>query len=264
MAMKEYRRKRDFKKTSEPKPSHGRGAGNHFVVHRHEARNLHYDLRIEAGSALACWAVPKGFSYMPTDKRLAVKVEDHPLEYEVFEGTIPKGQYGAGTMKIWDTGTYEVRKAPDIARALEKGELKLELKGRRLRGEWHIVRTKQEQGKNWLLFKAKDRYAGSGSDLFGGADMSRAAQKPLPRSFARMEPMPGQHAFNDPDWLFEPAFVGKRVSVRLAGSEVLLKSGARDLSEKVPGICRALGSVRAETAVFDGIIVALDDKGRPS
>src|SRR5512135_1019999 len=154
MAIDEYRRKRDFQKTSEPKPEIAKGAGNRFVVHRHEARNLHYDLRIEAGGVLACWAVPKGFSYTPSDKRLAVRVEDHPLLYSDFEGTIPKGHYGAGTMKIWDNGTYEVRKAPDITRALEKGELKLELKGRHLRGEWHMVRTRQEAGKNWLLFKA--------------------------------------------------------------------------------------------------------------
>ena len=108
MAIEEYRRKRDFKKTSEPAPRRAKGQGNGFVVHRHEARNLHYDLRIEAGGALACWAVPKGFSYTPADKRLAVHVEDHPLLYKDWEGTIPKGQYGAGTMKIWDAGTYEV------------------------------------------------------------------------------------------------------------------------------------------------------------
>ncbi len=198
MAIEEYRRKRDFQKTPEPEPRKARGGGNRFVVHRHEARNLHYDLRIEAGSALACWAVPKGFSYTPADKRLAVRTEDHPLEYEAFEGTIPKGQYGAGTMKIWDSGTYEVRKAQDIAHALDKGELKLDLKGRRLRGEWHMVRTRQEEGRNWLLFKAKDRYAGSGSDLFGGADMGRALQKPLARSFARMEASTGVAAIQRP------------------------------------------------------------------
>jgi bifunctional non-homologous end joining protein LigD len=264
MAIEEYRRKRDFRKTPEPKPRRGMGGGNRFVVHRHEARNLHYDLRIEAGSALACWAVPKGFSYTPSDKRLAVRTEDHPLAYEVFEGTIPKGQYGAGTMKIWDAGTYEVRKAPDIAHALDKGELKLDLKGRRLRGEWHIVRTKQEDGRNWLLFKAKDRYAGSGSDLFGGADVSRALQKPAPRSFARMEPSVGVRPFSDPEWLFEPAFAGKRVLVRLDDSTTRLRAKSEDLAERVPGIVKALGSVRAETAVFDGILVALDDTGKPS
>ena len=236
MAIEEYRRKRDFKKTSEPAPRRAKGQGNGFVVHRHEARNLHYDLRIEAGGALACWAVPKGFSYTPADKRLAVHVEDHPLLYKDWEGTIPKGQYGAGTMKIWDAGTYEVLKAPNITKAIEKGELKLVLKGRRLRGEWHMVQTKQEEGKNWLLFKARDRYVGSGSDLFGGADLGRAVQKPLPRSLPRMEASPGRQAFNDPDWLFEPAFVGTRVLARVEGDRVGLRSSSEDLAGRLPGI----------------------------
>lgn len=264
MAIEEYRRKRDFTRTSEPKPVPAKGAGNGFVVHRHEARNLHYDLRIEADGVLACWAVPKGFSYTPSDKRLAVKVEDHPLLYKSWEGTIPKGQYGAGTMKIWDSGEYEVRKAPNIAKALEKGELKLELKGRRLRGEWHLVRTKAEEGKNWLLFKARDRYVGSGSDLFGGADMARAVKKPLPRSIARMEASAGSRPFNDLDWLFEPAFAGRRVLARVQGAQVTLRARSEDLSPRLPALVKELGAVRAETAVFDGIIVTLDRNGAPS
>jgi bifunctional non-homologous end joining protein LigD len=260
----EYRRKRDFEKTPEPQPTTGRAEGNRFVVHRHEARSLHYDLRIEAGGVLACWAVPKGFSYLPADKRLAVRTEDHPLEYESFEGSIPKGQYGAGTMRIWDAGTYEVRKAPGIAQALEKGELKLELRGRRLRGEWHLVRTRQEQGKNWLLFKARDRYAGSGSDLFAGADMSRAARKPLPRRVARMEAEPGEKPFDDPDWLFEPAFPGRRVLARVEDARVSLEAGSEDLAGRLPAIAGALAAVRARTALFDGVVVALDAENRPS
>jgi bifunctional non-homologous end joining protein LigD len=264
MPIEEYRRKRDFARTPEPKPEEGRAEGNRFVVHRHEARNLHYDLRIEAGGVLACWAVPKGFSYLPADKRLAVRTEDHPLEYEAFEGSIPKGQYGAGTMKIWDAGTYEVRKAKGIAQALEKGELKLELRGRRLRGEWHLVRTKQERGKNWLLFKARDRYAGSGSDLFAGADMSRALRKPLPRRITRMEPEMGEKPFDDPGWLFEPAFPGRRVLARVEDAQVALLAGSEDLAGRLPAIAKALAAVRARTALLDGIVVALDSGGRPS
>jgi len=264
MAIEEYRRKRDFKKTSEPAPRRAKGPGNGFVVHRHEARNLHYDLRIEADGVLACWAVPKGFSYTPADKRLAVHVEDHPLLYKDWEGTIPKGQYGAGTMKIWDAGTYEVLKAPNITKAIEKGELKLVLKGRRLRGEWHMVQIKQEEGKNWLLFKARDRYVGSGSDLFGGADMGRAVRKPLPRSLPRMEASAGRQAFNDPDWLFEPAFIGTRVLARVDGDTAGLRSRSEDLAGQLPGIVKALCAVRAQTAVFDAIVVALDEHGNPS
>jgi len=260
----EYRRKRDFAKTPEPKPAEQPGEGNRFVVHRHEARNLHYDLRIEAGGVLACWAVPKGFSYLPEDKRLAVRTEDHPLEYHSFEGSIPKGQYGAGTMRIWDAGTYEVRKAKGIGQALEKGELKLELRGRRLRGEWHLVRTKQEQGKNWLLFKARDRYAGSGSDLFAGADMSRALEKPLPRRVTRMEAEAGEKPFDDPDWLFEPAFPGRRVLARVEDTQVSLLDGAEDLAEKLPAIAKALCAVRASRALLDGVVVAVDAQGQPS
>src|SRR5208282_3357200 len=158
MATEEYKAKRDFTRTPEPPARRPRKEARHtFVVHRHEARNLHYDLRIQADGVLACWAVPKGFSYFPGDKRLAVRTEDHPFDYKDFEGAIPKGQYGAGTMKIWDTGTYILRKSPAISHALEKGELKLELLGRRLRGEWHLVRTKAAEGRNWLLFKARDR-----------------------------------------------------------------------------------------------------------
>jgi bifunctional non-homologous end joining protein LigD len=275
MGTEEYRGKRNFRVTPEP-AGDGKGAepqtarqsagysGGLFVVHRHEARNLHYDFRIQANGALACWAVPKGFSYAPADKRLAVRVEDHPAQYIDFEGAIPAGQYGAGTMRIWDTGEYEVRKSPSLSAALEKGELKLELKGRRLRGEWHMVRTRDADGKNWLLFKAKDRFVGSGSDLFGAADTRRAARKPLPRKLARMEAAGETAPFDDPGWLFEPRFVGRRVLVRLEDERAVLRADGEELSPRLPRIVAALQNVRARTAVFDGIVVAVDDRGRPS
>jgi bifunctional non-homologous end joining protein LigD len=167
-------------------------------------------------------------------------------------------------MRIWDAGTYQVRKAAGIVQALQKGELKLELRGRRLRGEWHLVRTKQEQGKNWLLFKARDRYTGSGSDLFAGADMSRALQKPLPRRVTRMEAAAGEKPFDDPDWLFEPAFPGRRVLVRVEDTQVSLQAGEEELAERLPAIAKALAKVRARTALFDAVVVALDAEGRPS
>jgi bifunctional non-homologous end joining protein LigD len=255
MAIEEYRRKRDFSKTPEPEPGKQDVGGNRFVVHRHEARNLHYDLRIQAGGVLSSWAVPKGFSYDPVDKRLAVRTEDHPLEYTSFEGAIPRGQYGAGTMRIWDVGEYEVRKAPDIHRAIEKGEIKLELRGRRLRGEWHMVRTKGGEGRDWLLFKARDRYAGSGSDLFGGADMSRAVQRPPLGRIARMEASPWPLPFDDPDWLFEPALAGKRVRASIDGPSVSIRAGAEDLAPELPAVVADLGKIRAERLLFDGVVV---------
>ena len=115
------------------------------MIHRHEARRLHYDLRMATDRVLVCWAVPRGFSYDPAVKHLAVHTEDHPLRYRTFEGVIPKGEYGAGTMLIWDTGSYEVLKADDLAAAIGAGEVKVVLRGRRLRGEWHLVRTRAGQ-----------------------------------------------------------------------------------------------------------------------
>jgi bifunctional non-homologous end joining protein LigD len=267
MATEEYKRKRDFARTPEPEPAKARthpAKGNIFVVHRHEARNLHYDLRIQAGGVLACWAVPKGFSYMLGDKRLAVRTEDHPFDYKDFDGTIPKGQYGAGTMKIWDAGRYILRKATEISHALDKGELKLELLGRRLRGEWHLVQTKAAEGRNWLLFKAKDRYAGSGSDLFGGADMSKAVEKPMSSRVVRMDAAEGFTPFSDPDWLFEPELVGRRVLASIESDRVILRTRSTDLAPSLPHIVSHLGRLRAQKALLDGVVVALDKNGAPS
>ena len=157
-----YRAKRDFRRTPEPGP--GKPVRRHgepvFVVHRHEARRLHYDLRLEMNGVLKSWAVPRGFSYDPTEKRLAIRTEDHPLEYENFEGMIPKGEYGAGTMTIWDRGRYQLVNARDGAAAVDEGKLVIRLLGCRLRGEWHLTRLKGDKNE-WLLFKSKDRYARS-------------------------------------------------------------------------------------------------------
>ena len=226
--------------------------------------NLHYDLRIQADGVLACWAVPKGFSYMLGDKRLAVRTEDHPFDYKDFEGAIPRGQYGAGTMKIWDAGRYILRKSTEISHALDKGELKLELLGRRLRGEWHLVQTKAGEGRNWLLFKAKDRYAGSGSDLFGGADMSKAVEKPMSPRAARMDAAQGFTPFSDPEWLFEPELVGRRVLAFIESDRVSLRTRSVDLAPSLPHIVIHLGRLRAQKALLDGIVVALDKNGTPS
>lgn len=256
----EYRQKRDFAATPEPAGDGALRRGDDvFVVHRHEARQLHYDLRLEQGGVLKSWAVPRGFSYAPAEKRLAVRTEDHPLAYEHFSGRIPKGQYGAGTMTIWDRGTYRLVKEPDWERALAKGELKALLFGRRLRGEWHLVRT--QQGPNtWLLFKSKDRYAGPDRDSVLGVDLAAAAVADVPLTLSPMRPDADRPAFVDSDWLFEMEFTGLRslVDVRLDGARAAALA-------TIPGpVRRELAALRCERALLDGVFVATDAAGRPS
>src|SRR5262245_5125511 len=165
MALGTYKKKRNFRVTPEPKgaaPRKRAGRGAMFVVQKHDATRLHYDFRLEMDGVLKSWAVPKGPSLDPADKVLAVQVEDHPLEYGSFEGTIPKGQYGGGTVMLWDTGTWEPMgdEAPEAA--YKRGALKFVLHGSKLQGGWHLVRmhSGRESGKaNWLLIKSKDEHA---------------------------------------------------------------------------------------------------------
>lgn len=154
-----YKKKRNFKKTAEPSGAQEKktGAEPIFVVQKHDASHLHYDFRLEIDGVLKSWAVPKGPSLDPKDKRLAVHVEDHPLAYGSFEGTIPEGEYGAGTVEIWDTGTYENAKPEPIEESLEKGRVEVILHGKKLKGTFALVRMQGEDNKNWLLIKTKDR-----------------------------------------------------------------------------------------------------------
>ncbi len=210
----DYRGKRDFGRTPEPAGGAGPSSAGatRFVVHRHEARNLHYDLRLEHEGALLSFAVPKGFSDRPADKRLAVRTEDHPLEYLTFAGRIPEGEYGAGAMTVWDEGTVRWLPDDDAAAALREGELKLLLDGRRLRGEWHLVRTKPDE-RHWLLFKSKDRYVGPGRDAARRVDLSAAPRAPLPKRVRRAEPAETVAPFTDPERLYELDLDGRRVLV---------------------------------------------------
>ncbi len=165
VALETYRKKRDFKTTSEPKGRKARKSGNSFVVQKHDARRLHYDFRLEMHGVLKSWAVTRGPSLVPGEKRLAVHVEDHPLEYGDFEGTIPKGEYGGGTVIIWDSGTWTPVFDPD--RGYAKGHLEFELHGKKLSGRWHLVRMHgkpREKRENWLLIKGEDEAARSESD----------------------------------------------------------------------------------------------------
>lgn len=157
MALEEYKRKRDFGKTSEPRPGTIPASrdGLSYLIQKHDATRLHYDFRLELDGVLLSWAVTKGPSLNPSDKRLAVRTEDHPLSYGTFEGTIPKGQYGGGTVMLWDKGTWEPRGDPKGG--LKKGHLSFTLRGGRLKGDWDLIRMHGDQRKeNWLLIKGKD------------------------------------------------------------------------------------------------------------
>jgi bifunctional non-homologous end joining protein LigD len=156
MGLTEYRKKRDFTRTPEPKGQIRLATGRLYVVQKHAASRLHYDLRLEEGGVLKSWAVPKGPSLDPKEKRLAVEVEDHPVEYGTFEGVIPEGEYGAGTVLLWDRGHWVPEQ--DATTGLQHGKLSFRLEGEKLRGAWALVRLRtQESGKpNWLLIKADD------------------------------------------------------------------------------------------------------------
>ena len=161
-----YRAKRDFSKTPEPPPERKRKAGNSFVIQKHAATRTHFDFRLEHDGVLKSWAVTRGPSLDPAQKRLAVMTEDHPLEYGGFEGVIPKGEYGGGPVMIWDEGTWEPLNDPD--EGLAKGDLKFRLHGHRLNGDYVLVRMKprkEDRGRqNWLLIKKRDDYAGEGDE----------------------------------------------------------------------------------------------------
>ena len=168
MGLEKYNEKRDFKKTREPKGIKKSSKGKlRFVVQKHDASRLHYDFRLEIDGVLVSWAVPKGPSANPADRRLAVQTEDHPIGYIDFEGTIPQGEYGGGTVMVWDIGTYHAEGNEDDARdnslmkkQLRDGNIKVVLEGKKLKGSWHCVMMKGED-RQWLLMKGEDEHSGS-------------------------------------------------------------------------------------------------------
>lgn len=167
MSLEEYKRKRDFKQTPEPPAKVERGERRRFVVQKHRATRLHYDFRLEMEGVLKSWAVPKGPSLDPADKRLAMQVEDHPVSYFDFEGTIPAGNYGAGTVMVWDVGAWEPQ--GDATEMLRKGDLKFRLNGEKLKGDFALVHMKARRpgskGNEWLLIKHRDAYVEEGYDI---------------------------------------------------------------------------------------------------
>ena len=244
--LREYRRKRDPKET--PEPMGGRKGGRKapiFVVQRHDARRLHYDFRLERDGALASWAVPKGVPLEPGQQHLAVHVEDHPLDYGDFEGEIPKGQYGAGTVEIWDRGTYE------LVEEKKDGGLTVRLHGERLDGTWALVPARLSgDPKNWLLVRKKEQGAPTAADRREYRPMLATLAKELPRN----------------GWLFEIKWDGYRIVARVAGGEAELRSRKwEEYSKRFPGVARELPkALRTPDCVVDGEVCALDEEGRPS
>ncbi|HEX7082581.1 MAG TPA: DNA ligase D [Gaiellaceae bacterium] len=246
MPLDEYRRKRDPRKTPEPF-SAGRGDSGRpiFVVQRHDARRLHYDFRLERGGALASWAVPKGVPLDPGARALAVHVEDHPLEYARFAGEIPQGQYGAGTVEIWDEGTYE------LVEEKRNGQLTVRLHGGRLQGLWSLVPAHLDgKEQNWLIVKRHDE---------------DGAEHTVQTDYEPMLATLDQHVPHG-DWLFEVKFDGYRALAHVHGGECRLVSrNGNDLTGRFEPVARELvKAVKSPNAVVDGEVCRLDERGRSS
>jgi bifunctional non-homologous end joining protein LigD len=249
--LSEYRRKRDAKRTPEPRgrARKGRTKAPIFVVQRHAARRLHYDFRLERDGVLASWAVPKGVPLEPGQQHLAVHVEDHPLEYATFEGEIPKGEYGAGTVEIWDKGTYEVLDEK------KDGGLTVRLDGKRLKGTWALVPAKLSgDPKNWLLLRKRDE-----TSQQSVAKSERIAYAPMLATLAEEVP-------TGRGWLYEVKWDGYRAIARVAGGEAALTSRrGNDLTARFASVRRAVeAAVRTPDCVLDGEVCALDERGRSS
>jgi len=284
MSLKEYKRKRDFTKTAEPLASKPKQTARRFVVQKHEATRLHYDFRLELDGTLKSWAVPKGVPYEHGEKRLAMQVEDHPVSYIDFEGTIPKGQYGGGTVMVWDRGTFEpLCKNP--LKDLEKGKLHFILHGEKLSGEWYLVRLREEN--TWLLIrggesmkpvakKADDTSVASGESMKQLAKGGRVwnskpatSKKTLPTPIPDfVEPMKAKLAADAPKgsgWLYEIKFDGFRaLALRERDEARLLSRNNKDLGSKFPAVLEAVSALKVSDCIVDGEIVALDEQGRSS
>ncbi|CDX27533.1 DNA ligase D [Mesorhizobium plurifarium] len=299
-SLEQYQAKRDFKKTAEPagKVKRGKQGGGIFVVQKHAATRLHYDFRLEHDGVLWSWAVTRGPSLDPHEKRLAVHVEDHPIDYASFEGTIPKGQYGGGSVLVWDEGRWTPDGDP--ATGMKKGHIDFELEGHKLNGRWHLVRLKPRPGEkrdNWLLIKSSDAAARPGEDILQQEPKSvksgltieevgqgKAAKGEKPKVWQSNKPAAGKAKagqarrleFIEPqlatlekeapggdDWLHEVKFDGYRMQAQIEGSEVRLFTRAGlDWTEKFEGpITAALAKLKCRDAIIDGEVVVLADNG---
>jgi bifunctional non-homologous end joining protein LigD len=264
--LKKYILIRNFKKTPEPYGTFTEEMeSSSFVVHRHDARNLHYDLRIAHKGRLICWAIPKGFSYDQSVKHLAVHTEDHPIQYISFEGIIPKGEYGAGSMNIWDIGTYNLVKLEDFDAALLKGEIKLKFSGRKLRGEWHLVKFKNEKNE-WLLFKSKDAYQDSVWDNLLTLDLSKQPEADIPDAIIPMTFKTISQPFTDPEWGFEILHEGLRIICIKNGNVFNFYKDGKILADNdfFTERLSCISEMAPERAVIDGMIVSIGENGLSS
>lgn len=301
MALALYNKKRNFKQTSEPVGKASTEAKLRFVVQRHHASHIHYDFRLEMRGVLLSWAVPKGPSLNPTVKRLAMHVEDHPVSYIDFEGTIPEGNYGAGTVEVWDHGNYtpvdedgNTITEKQAYAAYKKGNLKFELKGKKIKGGFALVNLKKEDGKSWLLIKHLDDYAID--EDYNSEDYSKNKKKedktPAKKKVAKkvsssvkkksevietsvkisskkisnyIKPMLASitdKAFDDDEWLFELKLDGYRAIAELGNGHIKLYSrNGLSFIDKYPSIAHALQQIK-HTVVLDGEIVLLNEDGK--
>ncbi len=314
MGLEDYRRKRDFSRTPEPPGEEQISGGSSYCIQKHAASRLHYDFRLELDGVLLSWAVPKGPSFDPREKRLAMRVEDHPVAYGSFEGVIPEGEYGAGAVVLWDRGTWTPLVDPGLA--LKKGELKFQLHGEKLAGKWALVKIKGDDPKAWLLVKDRDEHARSTSELDvvgarpesvvsgrglaevaverdrlwhsrsvrpggevdpGGpaagdagarlrlSELEGAVRGALPRT----QPLALATIVEAPpsgdEWLHEIKHDGYRILARIDEGEVQLVSrNGKDWTKEFPQVARAVGRLRAGTALLDGEVAAVLPNGHTS
>lgn len=344
MSLDEYKRKRRFEATPEPPPKLEKKSHHRFVVQKHRATRLHYDFRLEMEGVLKSWAVPKGPSLDPADKRLAMQVEDHPVSYFDFEGLIPEGNYGAGTVMVWDVGTWEpLSPIPvkgefvpgtdaEASSMLQKGDFKIRLHGKQLNGDFALIRMRSRRpgskGTEWLLIKKQDESVVPGYDIeqydssaltkrsmaqiagdqgsaewkssrpasrgkvkapwlaealakldkkktktkitipkprSGKEDIKGAVKRPMPSAIHPMLATPVEKPFDDPEWLYEIKWDGYRAVSFIADGKVRLVSrNQNDLTAQYSELHDLPKLVKAETAILDGEIVALDEEGRSS
>ena len=290
MALEEYKRKRHFDRTPEPpadKPQARQGFS--YLIQKHDATRLHYDLRLELDGVLLSWAVTKGPSLDPADKRLAVHTEDHPLSYGTFEGTIPEGEYGGGTVMLWDRGSWEPEGEPHAA--LKKGHLAFILHGERLTGGWDLVRMGKEGKKeNWLLIKKRDEAArsnGAASNFLAAENTSVTTKRSMDEialdappsekdgkagnklnsllkeySAVQLATLVDRPPEGD-QWLHEIKFDGYRLLAFLADGTVrLITRNGNDWTRKFPAIHASVAKLKADTAVLDMEAVVLDSGGQ--